>query len=184
MGEKSDLPLADFKSMAASSIRPADTSDWIAVLPLGATEQHGPHLPLETDTLIASGLVERLKIALPKKLQVTFLPVEPVGYSPEHLDYPGSRSLAFDEAINRWIAIGENLSSLGIRKLVLLNAHGGNSPLMSLVATELRCRFDMLCVATSWTRMGRPNGLISDRDAAIDIHGGDIETSVMLALQA
>ena len=67
--------------------------------------------------------------------------MEPVGYSPEHLDYPDTRSLAFDEAVNRWIAIGENLSSLGIRKLVLLNAHGGNSPLMTIVATELRLPF-------------------------------------------
>jgi len=177
------LPFPDFNSMAANEVRAADTRDWIAVLPLGATEQHGPHLPLETDTLIANGITERLKIKLRKGLKVTFLPVEPVGYSPEHLDYPGSRSLAFDEAANRWIAIGENLHSLGIRKIVLLNAHGGNSPLMTIVATELRCRFDMLCVSTSWTRMGRPENLIGDPDAAIDIHGGEIETSVMLALR-
>ena len=176
------MPNRDFLAMASSTIAKMNTAKWIAVLPLGATEQHGPHLPLETDTLIVEGVVARLKNILPKTLPVTFLRSEPVGYSPEHLDYIGSRSLAYQEAIDRWISIGEHLHSLGIYKLVLLNAHGGNSPLMTVVATELRVRFDMLCVATSWTRFGRPEGLIDEEAAAIDIHGGEIETSVMLAL--
>ena len=74
------------------------------------------------------------------------------------------------------------MSTLGIRKFVMLNAHGGNSPLMTIVATEARVRFAMLAVATSWTRFGIPDGLIAPDDKAIDIHGGDIETSVMLSL--
>ncbi|RKD70637.1 creatininase family protein [Rhizobium sp. WW_1] len=159
-----------------------ERTKWIAVLPLGAYEQHGPHLPFETDTLIAEGIVSRLKVALPANLPVTFLAVEPVGYSIEHIDVAGTRTLAFDEAVRRWLAIAERLGKLGIRKLVMLNAHGGNSPLMTIVATEARVRFNMLAVATSWTRFGVPDGLIAPDDKAIDIHGGDIETSVMLAL--
>ncbi|TCL69620.1 creatininase family protein [Rhizobium sp. BK251] len=163
--------------------RPAEARRrWIAVLPLGAHEQHGPHLPFETDALIAAGIVERLIRALPSDLPVTFLPVEPVGYSIEHMDVPGTKSLAFDEAVRRWLAIAEGLHRAGIRKLVMLNAHGGNSPLMTIVATEARVRFGMLVVATSWTRFGVPEGVISPEDKAIDIHGGDIETSIMLAL--
>jgi creatinine amidohydrolase len=156
--------------------------DWIAVLPLGAHEQHGPHLPFDTDTLIAAGLVERLFPALPSSLPVTFLDVEPVGYSIEHMDVEGTRTLAFDEAVHRWLGIAEDLNRQGIRKFVMLNAHGGNSPLLTIVATEARVRFDMLAVATSWTRFGQPQGWILAEDKAIDIHGGDIETSVMLAL--
>ena len=91
--------------------------------------------------------------------------------------------LAFAEAVNQWIGIGENLHAGGIRKLVMLNAHGGNSPLMTIVATELRTRLDMLAVATSWTRFGLPEGLITPEEKALDIHGGFIETSVMLALR-
>ncbi|MBN8949576.1 creatininase family protein [Rhizobium sp. 60-20] len=159
-----------------------ERTKWIAVLPLGAYEQHGPHLPFETDTLIAEGIVSRLKVALPANLPVTFLAVEPVGYSIEHIDVAGTRTLAFDEAVRRWLGIAERLGELGIRKLVMLNAHGGNSPLMTIVATEARVRFNMLAVATSWTRFGVPDGLIAPDDKAIDIHGGDIETSVMLAL--
>ncbi len=156
--------------------------DWIAVLPLGAHEQHGPHLPFDTDTLIAEGLVTRLIDRLPPALPVTFLPAEPVGYSIEHMDVAGTRTLTFDEAIRRWLDIAEELNDKGISKLVLLNAHGGNSPLLTIVATEARVRFDMLAVVTSWTRFGQPEGWISPEDKAIDIHGGDIETSVMLAL--
>ncbi|WP_112602857.1 creatininase family protein [Rhizobium sp. WW22] len=164
------------------TLTPEERRKWIAVLPLGAYEQHGPHLPFETDALIAGGIVSRLKVALPANLPVTFLAVEPVGYSIEHMDVVGTRTLAFDEAVRRWLGIAEKMNNLGIRKFVMLNAHGGNSPLMTLVATEARVRFDMLAVATSWTRFGVPDGLISPDDKAIDIHGGDIETSVMLAL--
>lgn len=164
------------------ALAPEARRRWIAVLPLGAHEQHGPHLPFETDTLIAQGIVNRLKTALPAGLPVTVLPIELVGYSLEHMDVEGTKTLPFDTAVKRWLDIAENLSKLGIRKFVMLNAHGGNSPLMTIVATEARVRFSMLAVATSWTRFGLPEGVILPDEKAVDIHGGDIETSVMLAL--
>jgi creatinine amidohydrolase len=154
----------------------------IAILPLGAHEYHGPHLPLETDTIIASAVAARLRNALSDDLDVIFLDTEPVGYSPEHLDRAGTKSLPYAEAIEKWLASAGDLASRGIMKLILLNAHGGNSPLMTVVATEARIRFNMLCVATSCTRFGMPDGLIAPEKKAIDIHGGDIETSVMLAV--
>jgi creatinine amidohydrolase len=155
----------------------------IAVLPLGAHEQHGPHLPFETDALIAGAVAERLAKAATDDITVEVLPVEPVGYSVEHMDIDGTRTLSFDEAINRWIGIAGDCAERGIRRLMLLNAHGGNSPLLTIVATEARVRFNMLVVATSWTRFGVPDGIISPDDKAYDIHAGDIETSVMLALR-
>ncbi|MGU3575894.1 creatininase family protein [Brucellaceae bacterium C25G] len=166
--------------MAASETIKAQT---IAVLPLGAHEQHGPHLPFETDTIIAQGIADRLQKAVAGKLNVTFLPAQNIGYSVEHMDVSGSKTLAFDEAVNQWIAIGAYLHQQGVDKLMLLNAHGGNSPLLTIVATELRVRFNMLAVATSWTRFGVPDGLITAQDKSLDIHGGFIETSVMLALR-
>lgn len=158
-------------------------SQKIAVLPLGAHEQHGEHLPFETDTIIAQGIADRLQAAIAGQLNVEFLPAQPVGYSIEHMDVAGSKTLEFDEAVRHWIAIGENLHAQGINKLMLLNAHGGNSPLLTIVATELRVRLNMLVVATSWTRFGVPDNLISAADKSLDIHGGFIETSVMLALR-
>jgi len=154
----------------------------IAVLPLGAHEYHGPHLPLETDTLIAEGIARRLKDALPEEFDMLFLEADPIGYSIEHSDRVGTRSLAFHEAIEGWLDIADNLMQSGVEKLILLNAHGGNSPLLTIVATEARVRYRMLCVTTSWTRFGVPDGVITPAEKALDIHGGAIETSVMLAL--
>lgn len=166
---------------ANETIQPSSRA--IAVLPLGATEQHGPHLPFETDTIIAQGVAARAQGMMPAELDVTFLPAEPVGYSIEHMDVEGTRTLAFDEAVNRWIGIGEACFRQGTRRFVMLNAHGGNSPLTTVVATELRVRLGMLAVATSWTRFGYPAGIVSPREKALGIHGGLIETSVMLALR-
>ena len=162
-----------------SSINDADENT-IVVLPLGATEQHGEHLPLETDTLIARGICQRLVDT--SIGDIRFLPVEEIGYSPEHMDFKGSKTLAFDEAINRWVGIGENAAKSGVRRFVMLNAHGGNSPLMTIVAQELRVRCSMLAVATSWTRFIIGARIVSPKEEAFGIHGGDIETSVMLAL--
>lgn len=164
---------------ASEATAPGD----IAVLPLGATEQHGPHLPFETDTLIAEAVASRLKKHLAGELPATFLPTEPVGYSIEHMDVAGTKSLTFQEAIERWIGIGAKLSELGAKKFVMLNAHGGNSPLLTIVATELRVRHSMLAVATSWTRFGYPADIVTPQEKAIGIHGGLIETSVMLAIR-
>ena len=160
-----------------------DAASMIAVLPLGAQEQHGPHLPPQTDTIIADGLVSALRKEIPADLSVAFLPTEPVGYSVEHVDLGETVTLAWDEAVQRWIDIAEMLHRNGIRKLLMLNAHGGNSPLMTVVATEARVRFDMLAVATSWTRFGLPPNTVSDEEKAFGIHAGEIETSVMLALR-
>ncbi len=171
-----------FFAMGSAVPEPDRPRPTIAVLPLGATEQHGPHLPFETDTIIAQTIVDAAKEKLrDTNLDVQFLPVEQVGYSIEHSATPGTRTLTWDAAVNRWIGIGEACQKRGIEKFVMLNAHGGNSPLMTVVATELRVRLAMLAVATSWTRFALPGGLISAEEKALGIHGGEIETSVMLA---
>ncbi len=160
------------------------TPSTIMVLPLGATEQHGKHLPLETDTLIAQGICDRLVGILGSGLDVRFLKADSVGYSPEHMDHAGSQTLSYGEAIDRWIGFGECAAKSGIHRFVLLNAHGGNSALMSIVAQELRVRCSQLAVATSWTRFIKHSEIVSASEEAFGIHGGDIETSVMLALHS
>ncbi len=177
------LPDRNYAFITDADFAAGNVADWIAVLPLGATEQHGDHLPPETDWIIAQGIVDAVIAKLPGHMPVTFLPVEKTGYSLEHTNRPGCETYSWDEAIRRWIGIGESLADKGIRKLVMLNAHGGNSPLMTIVATELRARRRMLAVATSWTRFGYPGGTISENEKAYGIHGGEIETSVMMALR-
>jgi creatinine amidohydrolase len=173
---------ADLNTITNAASQISLHKEFMAVLPLGAHEQHGPHLPFETDRLIVEGVVDRLKARLSKPQTIHFLPAEAIGYSIEHMDVEGSKTLSYDGAIRRWLSIIEELHGQGIRKVLLLNAHGGNSPLLTIIATEARVRFNMLVVASSWTRFGVPDGLISPEDKALDIHGGFIETSVMLAL--
>ncbi|AQX21033.1 creatinine amidohydrolase [Bartonella sp. CDC_skunk] len=154
----------------------------LALLPLGAHEYHGNHLPFETDWIIAESFAKALTLETKEQFQITLLPVEKIGYSVEHMNVIGTQTLTFSGAIERWINIGEHCYHKGIRRFLILNAHGGNAPLMNIVITELRKRFSMLAVATSWSRFGLPEGLMDPSQIHLDIHGGFIETSLMLYL--
>jgi len=112
---------------------------------------------------------------------VTFLPVQRIGVSVEHLSYPGTLTLSAATAIAAWTEVGESVARTGIRKLVLVTSHGGNVAAMELVARDLRARFRMLAVTVGWHRFGYPEGAFSSEEKKHGIHGGDIETSLMLA---
>ncbi|MGJ4908141.1 creatininase family protein [Bradyrhizobium sp. SZCCHNRI1009] len=158
-----------------------ETARWIAVLPLAATEQHGPHLPLGTDVYIAEAYLARVRALLPPALPVTVLPVQPVGISTEHIDYPGTLTVPTEVALRSWRALGDSVARAGLRKLVIVTSHGGNSAAMTLVAQDLRADHRMLVVTTSWSRFGAPDGLFSADELRHGIHGGAVETSIMLA---
>jgi len=177
----SPVPPRDWTDIHWSDISRSDAAHWIVVLPLGATEQHGPHLPLDTDILIGEAYLARVRELLPVTLPVTFLPVQPLGISTEHIDFQGTQTLPVDVALKEWLAIGENVARSGIRKLIIVTSHGGNSAAMSLVAQELRAHHQLLVVTTSWFRFGVPDGIFSAEELRHGIHGGAAETSIMLA---
>ena len=83
--------------------------------------------------------------------------------------------------IAAWTEIGECVHRAGVRKLVLVTSHGGNVAAMEMVARDLRARFAMLAVTVGWHRFGYPDGTFSGEERKHGIHGGDIETSLMLA---
>jgi creatinine amidohydrolase len=176
-------PKRDWMEMTWQEIAEAGaaTGHWIAVLPLAAVEQHGPHLPLGVDTFIAEAYLARVRKILPDQLPVTFLPVQRIGVSVEHHAYPGTLSLSATTAIAAWTELGESLARAGLRKLVLVTSHGGNSAPMELVARELRARLGMLAVTVGWHRFGYPEDTFSAEEKKHGIHSGDIETSLMLA---
>jgi len=177
----STLPSRDWTDIRWPEMAGVDRARWIAVLPLAATEQHGPHLPLETDILIAQAYLARVRELLSSDLLVTFLPIEPVGISTEHTDFPGTLTLSPETAIKSWTAIGESVARAGLKKIVIVTSHGGNSAAMSLVAQELRARHQMLAVTTAWGRLSAAATLFPAEEIEHGIHGGAVETSIMLA---
>jgi creatinine amidohydrolase len=174
-------PPRDWTAIHWPDIAKEDAARWIAVLPLAATEQHGPHLPLRTDVLIAQAYLARVRELLPDNIPATFLPIEEIGISTEHTDYPGTLTLSANAALKNWMAIGESVVRAGVKKLVIVTSHGGNSAAMTIVAQDLRAQYDMLAVTTAWSRFGAPEGMFPAQELRHGIHGGAVETSIMLA---
>ncbi|PNE11902.1 MAG: creatininase [Beijerinckiaceae bacterium] len=166
--------------MTWTDFQARDMERTIAVLPVAATEQHGPHLPLGTDTFIMEGTIAKVVERVPDELPVLFLPVQNCGLSIEHTDFPGTLSLPAELLIPAWTKICECVHRTGCRKLVLLNSHGGNSAILDIIAHDLRARLGMLVVMASLQRFGAPGGLFSVDELAHGIHAGEIETSLML----
>jgi creatinine amidohydrolase len=180
-----DLGSRDFAALQASG----DIARTIAVLPVAATEQHGPHLPLSVDSVLVDGIVQAALPHLAPELPVLFLPTQAIGLSPEHAAFPGTLTLRNETILRLWTDIGESVAASGVTKLVLFNAHGGNVSVMDLVARDLRKRLKMLVYSVSWFNLplidaqGQDvNALFSQDEQRFGIHAGDVETSMMLAL--
>ena len=171
------LDWADFRHTEYDGIDPEKV---IAILPTAAIEQHGPHLPVGVDTMIARGMLATLREACPDDLDIRILPVQAVGKSNEHLHAAGTLTLTAETALRAWKEIGLSVARAGVRKIVIVNSHGGNLDLISILARELRVEAGMLAVKCQWGNFGTPDGLFSDREIAYGIHGGDRETSLML----
>ena len=161
----------------------------IAVLPVAATEQHGPHLPLSVDTVLVDGVVAAALPHLAPDLDVLFLPTQSVGLSPEHARFAGTLTLKAETILRLWTDIGESVAAAGIRKLVLFNSHGGQISVMDLVARDLRARLDLLVYSVSWFNLplldaqGQDvNAQFGAQEHRFGIHAGEVETSMMLAL--
>lgn len=174
----SELSTRDFASV--------DAERAVAVLPVAATEQHGPHLPLGVDTTLADGVVQASLGHLRADLPVLFLPTQAVGLSSEHTAFAGTLTLSPQTLITLWCELGACVARAGFRKLVLFNAHGGNVAPMDIVARELRGSHRMLVYSTNWYTLPlgeAVDSLFSAQEHRFGIHGGAIETSMMLALQ-
>ncbi len=167
----------DYRASEYASIDPEAT---IAILPVAAIEQHGPHLPVSTDTAIMQGMLATVIARLPEDLDIRILPIQAVGKSNEHIEVAGTLTLPPATLIDAWTELGLSVARAGVRKIVVVNSHGGNEEVMGIVTRELRVREKMLAVKTSWQRFGRPAGLYTDLEDRQGIHGGDVETSLML----
>jgi creatinine amidohydrolase len=169
--------------MTTAEFEALDKSRAIALLPVGAIEQHGPHLPVCVDAAINAGVLKRALEMLPDDLPLVTLPAVPYGKSVEHDDFAGTVSLSASTLRAVWTDIGDAMHRSGFTKLILFNSHGGQPQIMDVVARDLRKRHGMLVVTCSWFSFGLPEGVFDDDELKHGLHAGDVETSVMLHLR-
>jgi creatinine amidohydrolase len=158
-----------------------DLERTVALLPVAAIEQHGPHLPLGVDAIINEGIVRQAFGLMPDNVLV--LPMMEIGKSNEHQAFPGTLTLGAETLTRLWTEIGESVHRAGIRKLVMVNSHGGQPQIMDIVARDLRVRLAMLVVACNLSSLGRIPGLFPAQEGEHGIHGGSSETSQILHLR-
>jgi creatinine amidohydrolase len=176
-----DLTSRQFAQLASS---PA-IGQAVAVLPVAAIEQHGPHLPMSVDTTLVNGVVNASLAHLPADLPVLFLPTQQIGKSNEHIRFPGTLTLNATTLISVWTELGACVARAGIKKLVLVNSHGGQVSVMDIVARDLRTAHDLIVYHTSWYNLplgSEVMGQFPPEEHRFGVHAGDIETSMMLAL--
>lgn len=159
-----------------------DAQRCLTILPVAAIEQHGPHLPLGVDAKINRGTLARALTLLDTDHDVLVLPEMPVGKSDEHSAFPGTLSLSTETLCRLWFETGACVHRAGIRKLLILNSHGGQTTVARIVAQDLRVRLGMLAVVASTFAFGEPAGLFPSQESRHGIHAGANETSLMLHL--
>ena len=177
------LPSRIWSELTTADLAGVDMAAQIAILPVAATEQHGPHLPLGTDTFIMDGYLARVLDSLPPEIPALVLPTQNIGCSVEHGDFAGTVSLAAQTGLAAWGGVIDAVRRCGCRKLVVISSHGGNSAVVDILAHEARARHAMLVVRAAWQRFGTPAGLFTPAEQAHGVHGGQIETSLMLAFR-
>jgi len=177
------LPTKFWAEMSWRDFSATDMEKVVAVLPVAAIEQHGPHLPVGVDMFINEGYLARAVTRIPDDMPVLILPIQAIGKSNEHVEYPGTLTFSLETVARAWTEIGESVARTGCRKLIFMNSHGGNVPVIDAVARELRVRHGMLAVHAAWHRLGYPPDLFSAVERAHGIHGGEAETSLMLAFR-
>ena len=169
-----DLTTEDFAGL--------DPERLVAILPVAAVEQHGPHLPVRVDAAINAGIIARTVELMPADCPALVLPMMPYGKSDEHLAFPGTLTLSYETLGRVWYEIGESVHRAGIRKILFLNSHGGQPQLLEIVCRDLRVKLGMFAVSVMWPRLIDMDALYEPAENRHGIHGGQSETSVMLHL--
>jgi len=177
------LPSAYWQDLCTTDFAQVDAQRTVALLPVAAIEQHGPHLPLSTDACINEGIVSLALRQLPAGSSVLVLPALNVGDSLEHTAFEGTLSADMDALLGLWLSVGRSVSRAGVRKLVIFNSHGGQRAHVDQVALRLRVECGMLAVRAHSFALGLPPGLFDADELAHGIHGGAVETSLMLHLR-
>jgi creatinine amidohydrolase len=175
-----DRPSRYWQEWTTAEFEAADCSRLIALLPVAAIEQHGPHLPLEVDACINAGLIAETLDRLPADIPLVVLPAQNIGWSDEHGRFPGTLSIAPETLMAMWRSLAANVAKIGIRKFILFNSHGGQNELIKIVTRRLRIDHGMLATALNWYALADQTAMFGADERRFGIHGGAVETSLML----
>lgn len=162
----------------------SDKENAVIIQPIGAIEQHGPHLPLIVDGAIAAAVTGDALAKLDRRIPAYAMPTLYYGKSNEHWHFPGTVTLSAETLMAVLTEMAESIYRAGFRKLVLLNAHGGQPQIMEIVARDLHQKYEDLLMFPFfvWRVPNVAASLLSDRELEFGIHGGDAETSLMLSI--
>lgn len=175
--------LANWTDLTWPDFRQIDFERAVAVMSVAAIEQHGPHLPVSVDSDLNAGIIAAAAPFVPEDLPVYCLPQLAIGKSNEHSAFPGTLTVGATTLIALWTEVAESVLRAGFRRIVLFNSHGGQPQIADVVARDLRVRFGALVVVASSYGLGTPDGVFGDDELEFGIHGGDVETSMMLHLR-
>lgn len=156
-------------------------TDLVAVLPIGAIEQHGPHLPLSVDCDLVNAVIVRMLAQLADNQNVLVMPSLTITKSEEHNRFAGTLSLSADTLLSVLRDVGRSVSSAGITRLVLFNGHGGNNAVLEIAARDLRLHHNMVVATCSWFGFATIPSEMDQTSIDFDLHAGELETSAMLA---
>jgi creatinine amidohydrolase len=171
-----------WKDLTTEDFAGLDPARHVVIFPIAATEQHGPHLPLGTDSAINAGIIARAVDLMPMDTPVLVLPMAAVGLSPEHRDFAGTLSLSPETLLRLVVEIGESVARTGLRKLILFNSHGGQPAVLDIAAQQLRTSHGLITVVANSWRLMRPAEFFPAAEREAGIHAGANETSLLLHL--
>lgn len=173
IGHWAELTAPEFASL--------DRAAAVAVLPIGAIEQHGPHLAMSVDRDLTLAVLDRALPLLDPSLTVLILPVQAIGKSTEHMAFPGTLSLSAETLLRLLNEIGASVMRAGVGRLMLLNGHGGNRAALELACRDLRAGLGLITGYVAWDDLAGALAVVGDDEAQNGLHAGDVETSAMLA---
>jgi creatinine amidohydrolase len=165
--------------LSAEDFRNLDMSQIVAVLPVGAVEQHGPHLPVRVDAAINEGIMRHAVERMSDDFPALILPTMAIGKSNEHSAYPGTLTLSAETLARVWYEVCESVYRAGVRKVLFVNSHGGQPQVMEIVCRDLRINLGMFAVSSKWSSFADLSDLFTAEERKHGIHAGEVETSVM-----
>ena len=163
----------------------ADNKRSTIIWPFGAVEQHGPHLPLATDSIFIDEIINEVLDLIPKDIPLKKIPTQYIGFSPEHAGFEGTITLSSGLLISMIVEIGKQISDIGFKRLILLNAHGGQISLLNTAARELRSLTPNLSIFPCflWSGVKGLNEVLTASELENGLHASLAETSLMMSIK-